>query len=163
MVVYDSLDINRLLYDVDNGRSHILYVKLSLNTFAENTIITLSDWYHTVAPQQPLPAVPESTLINGKGRYPGGPVAPLSVINVQKGRRYRFRLVSLSCDPNFLFSIEGHDITIIAIDSINVLPKVVDQIQIFAGQRYDFVASQPGMVEFVSMLIIASSSTQTRK
>jgi iron transport multicopper oxidase len=83
---------------------------------------------------------PFSTLINGKGRYLGGPLVPLSVINVQKGKRYRFRLVSLSCDPNFQFSIEGHDLTIIAIDGVNVLPKTVDSIQIFAGQRYDFVA-----------------------
>ena len=55
------------------------------------------------------------------------------------GKRYRFRLVSLSCDPNFLFSIDGHDLTIIETDSVNTEPLVVDSIQIFAGQRYSFI------------------------
>ena len=28
-----------------------------------------------------------STLINGKGRYPGGPDVPLAIVNVQQGKR----------------------------------------------------------------------------
>ena len=28
-----------------------------------------------------------STLINGKGRYPGGPDVPLAIVNVQHGKR----------------------------------------------------------------------------
>ena len=31
-----------------------------------------------------------STLINGKGRYPGGPSAPLAIVNVQPGLRSVF-------------------------------------------------------------------------
>ncbi len=54
---------------------------------------------------------------------------------------YRFRLVSLSCDPNYVFSIDGHNMTIIETDSINTQPLVVDSIQIFAAQRYSFVVS----------------------
>lgn len=48
-------------------------------------------------------------------------------------RSYRFRLVSLSCDPNFTFSIDGHSMTIIEVDGVNHQPKTVNQIQIFAG------------------------------
>ncbi|TFK16418.1 Cupredoxin [Coprinopsis marcescibilis] len=92
MVVYDPFDPHRFRYDVDN----------------ENTVITLSDWYHVPAPSAGLVPPPRSQLINGKGRYPDGPVVPLSVINVRRGRRYRFRLVSLSCSPNYVFSIDGH-------------------------------------------------------
>ncbi len=55
--------------------------------------------------------------------------------------RYRFRLVSISCDPNFTFSIDKHTLTIIEVDGISVQPLDVDQIQIFAGQRYSFVVS----------------------
>lgn len=54
---------------------------------------------------------------------------------------YRFRLVSLSCDPNYTFSIDGHNLTIIEVDGVNTQPYVVDSIQIFAGQRYSFVVS----------------------
>lgn len=95
-------------------------------------------------------------MINGKGRYSGGPTdVDLAVVNVTAGKRsatlvsnptfsiartellpisYRFRLVSISCDPNFTFSIDGHNMTIIEVDGNNVEPLVVDSIQIFAGK-----------------------------
>nr|BAI66142.1 laccase [Pleurotus salmoneostramineus] len=128
-VVYDRDDPHRSLYDVDNA----------------GTVITLEDWYHIVAPQNAAIPTPDSTLINGKGRYAGGPTAPLSIINVRRNRRYRMRLVSLSCDPNWTFSIDDHTMTIIEVDAVNVEPLTVDSIQIFAGQRYSFVlhANQP--------------------
>ncbi|KAJ6475006.1 laccase 2 precursor [Mycena vulgaris] len=105
----------------------------------ESTIITLADWYHFTAPQAPLIPVFNSTLINGLGRYLGGPLSPLAVISVVHGKRYRFRLISISCDPNWIFSIDGHQMTIIEVDGVNHQPLTVDSIQIFAGQRYSFV------------------------
>ncbi|KAF6749988.1 laccase 3 precursor [Ephemerocybe angulata] len=124
MVVYDPFDPHRSRYNVDN----------------EGTVITLADWYHAPGPTLdgtvPRPA---STLINGKGRYVGGPVTPLSVIAVRRNRKYRFRLVSISCNPAYTFSIDSHTLTIIEVDSINVQPLTVDSIQIFPGQRFSFV------------------------
>lgn len=76
----------------------------------------------------------DSTLINGKGRYLGGPRVDLAVVNVQRGRRYRLRLVSISCDPNFIFSIDGHDLTVIEVEGVEVNPHTVNAIQIFAGE-----------------------------
>ena len=46
---------------------------------------------------------------------------------------YRFRLVSISCDPAFTFSIDGHTMTVIEVDGNNVQPLVVDSLTIFAG------------------------------
>jgi hypothetical protein len=92
----------------------------------DTTVITLADWYarpfssylsvtylhdcryHTVAPSAGLVPTADATLINGIGRYVGGPTVPLTVITVLPNKRYRFRLVSLSCDPFFNFSIDGH-------------------------------------------------------
>lgn len=53
--------------------------------------------------------------------------------------------MSISCDPNYVFSIDGHKFTIIEADGINTQPLEVDSIQIFAGQRYSFIlnANQP--------------------
>lgn len=64
---------------------------------------------------------------------------------MSSSKRYRIRLVSISCDPNFTFSIDNHTFTVIEADGINVQPLVVDSIQIFAGQRYSFIltANQP--------------------
>ncbi|KAJ3485885.1 hypothetical protein NLI96_g4634 [Meripilus lineatus] len=128
-VVYDPNDPNAHLYDVDD----------------ESTVITLADWYHTLARLGPRFPTPDSTLINGLGRYHNGPASELAVITVETGKRYRFRLVSISCDPNFTFSIDGHDMTVIEADGINHDPVTVDSIQIFVGQRYSFVlnANQP--------------------
>ncbi|KAH9479110.1 fatty-acyl coenzyme A oxidase [Psilocybe cubensis] len=123
MVVYDPQDPHLDKYDVDD----------------ESTIITLSDWYHTPSPSAGTLPKSDATLINGVGRYTGGPAVPLTVITVEQNKRYRFRLVSMSCDPNFTFNIDGHNMTIIEVDGVNVKPLVVDSIQIFAGQRYSFV------------------------
>ncbi|PIL36359.1 transporter [Ganoderma sinense ZZ0214-1] len=131
-VVYDPNDPHASLYDVDD----------------ESTVITLSDWYHTAARLGArFPAGPDSVLINGLGRYTGGASSDLAVISVTQGKRYRFRLVSLSCDPNFTFSIDNHTMNIIEVDSVNHTPLTVDEIQIFAGQRYSFVLTADQAVD----------------
>ncbi|KZV69698.1 multicopper oxidase [Peniophora sp. CONT] len=129
LVVYDNNDPQKSLYDVDN----------------DATVITLGDWYHYLSTQAPGVPAPNTTLINGKGRYAGGPAAPLSVVNVQAGKRYRFRLVSISCDTNFIFSIDGHNFSVIEADGVSHHPVPVDSVQIFAAQRYSLVmaANQP--------------------
>ncbi|KAJ7617283.1 yellow laccase [Roridomyces roridus] len=106
MVVYDPEDPHLSLYDVDD----------------DSTVITIADWYH--GPASTLGAIPTliSTLINGLGRYAGGPTSELAVITVTKGLRYRFRLVNIACDPNFIFTIDQHDFTIIEVDSVNHEP-----------------------------------------
>nr|DAA04514.1 TPA_exp: laccase 9 [Coprinopsis cinerea okayama7\ len=125
LVIYDPNDPHRNLYDVDNA----------------DTVITLVDWYHLQAPSIEGPALSDATLINGKGRRPGGPETDIAIVNVQRNRRYRFRLVSMSCDPNYKFSIDGHKLTVIEADGQLTEPLMVDEIQIFAGQRYSFVLS----------------------
>ncbi|KAI0660667.1 laccase 5 [Cubamyces menziesii] len=129
LVVYDPHDPQAHLYDVDN----------------DQTVITLADWYHVAARLGSKFPTADSTLINGLGRSMSTPTATLAVINVQHGKRYRFRLVSISCDPNYVFSIDGHSMTVIEVDGVNSQPLNVDSIQIFAAQRYSFVlnANQP--------------------
>lgn len=129
IVVYDPRDPHRSLYDEDN----------------ENTVITLEDWHHLPAGQILPPHAPASTLINGIGRYVGGEAIPLSVVNVRRGRKYRFRLVSMACGANYLFAIQGHDLQVIEADGQSVRPVTVGSLQIFPAQRYSFVlhANQP--------------------
>ncbi|KAJ1302821.1 hypothetical protein OPQ81_003127 [Rhizoctonia solani] len=134
LVVYDPEDPHRNLYDVDD----------------ENTIIVLEDWYHTPAPQLEqqmfstnntdlLTPVPDSGLINGRGRYVDGPRVDRTVINVQPNRRYRFRVINTSAISSFKFAIEGHKLTIIEADGIPHEPLVVDNFDIYAGQRYSII------------------------
>ncbi|KAM5541431.1 hypothetical protein V8D89_004985 [Ganoderma adspersum] len=128
LVIYDKDDPHKDLYDVDD----------------ESTIITLADWYHVVAPlvvprSAPRPPAADSTLINGLGRWFANPTTELAVIKVTQGKRYRFRMISIACDPNYVFTIAGHTMTIIEADGQNTEPLTVDEIQIFAAQRYSFV------------------------
>ncbi|KAG1763502.1 laccase [Suillus placidus] len=131
LVIYDPHDPMAHMYDVDDA----------------STVITLADWYHAKATvlRYVIGNIASSTLVNGLGRYAGGPMSDLSVISVEQGKRYRMRLISMSCDPNFQFSIDGHNLTVIEADGLLTEPLVVDQLQIFAGQRYSvvLVADQP--------------------
>lgn len=46
---------------------------------------------------------------------------------------YRFRLISISCDPAFNFSIDGHQMTVIEVEGTNTQPLLIDSLQIFVG------------------------------
>ncbi|KAF8806832.1 laccase [Phlegmacium glaucopus] len=130
-IIYDPDDPHKGLYDVDD----------------ESTIITLADWYHQPSPtaHKKIPPPPNSILINGKGRCPNGPAVPLAVVQVEPLKRYRLRIIAMSCDPNFTFSIDHHSLLVIEADGENTTPLLVDSLQIFAGQRYSVVlfANQP--------------------
>ncbi|OJA16919.1 hypothetical protein AZE42_08467 [Rhizopogon vesiculosus] len=125
LVIYDPDDPLAYMYDVDDA----------------TTVITLSDWYHIVAPvtRYFIGVEASSALINGLGRYSGGPASELAVISVEQGKRYRMRLIAMSCDPNFLFSIDGHNVTVIEADGVLTEPLAVDKLRIFPGQRYSVV------------------------
>ncbi|KAL0063544.1 laccase, multicopper oxidase, benzenediol:oxygen oxidorectuctase [Marasmius tenuissimus] len=129
MVVYDPQDPHAGLYDVDD----------------ESTVITLADWYHTKAKQITF-GTPQSTLINGLGRWSdGNATSPLTVLAVEAGKRYRFRVVNIGCNPNYNFYIEGHTFNAIEVDSVSHEAIAGDSIRIYAGQRYSLVveANQP--------------------
>ncbi|KAG6329152.1 hypothetical protein ID866_9937, partial [Astraeus odoratus] len=85
--------------------------------------------------------IPDSTLINGLGRYSGGPPSPLAVINVKQGLRYRFRIIGLACAPWFNFTIDGHRLTIIEADGVETEPREVDSLPVFPAQRYSVVVT----------------------
>ncbi|KAG8791728.1 hypothetical protein FRC12_008260 [Ceratobasidium sp. 428] len=130
IVIYDPNDPHKALYDVDD----------------ESTVIQLSDWYHKPAPilaedyfDSGKEPVPDTGLINGRGRYKGGPAAPWSVINVQKGKRYRFRVLNNSALGYFKFEIDGHLLKIIEADGLPHQPVVVKSVEIHPGERYSIV------------------------
>ncbi|CAE6497343.1 unnamed protein product [Rhizoctonia solani] len=112
----------------------------------ESTVIQLSDWYHTPAPvlgeeyiASGSEPVPDSGLINGRGRYKGGPAAPWSVFNVQKGKRYRYRVVNNGALGYYTFQIDGHPLKIIEADGIAHQPYTVNSLDIHPGERYSII------------------------
>lgn len=123
IVVYDPSDPHAALYDEDD----------------ENTVITLEDWFHTRAGLSGPPHTPDSTLINGVGRSATGPAIPLSIINVEQGKKYRIRLVNMACGARYVFAIQDHPLQVIEADGQSVNAFTVESLEIFAAQRYSFV------------------------
>ncbi|TDL20836.1 laccase [Rickenella mellea] len=136
LVIRNPHDVHKHLYDVDD----------------DSTVVTLSDYYHDFAPdaqklffQTGKVPIPDSVIINGAGRFVGGPLVPWSVINVEHGKRYRLRVINIACRPFYTFSIDGHNLTVIEADGISHEPVDVQNFDIYAAQRYSVVlhANQP--------------------
>ncbi|KAJ7117080.1 laccase [Mycena epipterygia] len=135
-----------------------------------STIITLADWYHT--PAEALMAqfkldghepVPDSGLINGVGRYVGGPAVPWAVVNVVAGLRYRLRIINISGFAAYTFSIDGHSFDVIETDGIATVPHTCSSFVIHAAQRYSVVLhanSVPGNY-WIRAPMIAQGSSKT--
>ncbi|KAL5536674.1 LCC11_6 [Sanghuangporus sanghuang] len=117
-VVYDPQDPLADLYDVDD----------------ESTVAPALFPNH--GNQTPIP---DTTLINGKGRASTG--GDLAVVRAQPGKHHRFRLVAASCFPAYTFSIAGHNITIVEADGVEHEQFTVDSLTIHAAQRYSFIVT----------------------
>ncbi|KAF8555175.1 hypothetical protein OG21DRAFT_1476611 [Imleria badia] len=78
----------------------------------DSAIITLMDWYHYPSPDTPRQVWPDSVLSNGTGCYDGLECPPHVTYMVQATKRYRFRLLNMSCKQFY---------------------------NIFAAQRYSFI------------------------
>ncbi|TMW50904.1 hypothetical protein DOY81_004015 [Sarcophaga bullata] len=131
----EELEPHSRLYDYDLPEHYIL----------------ISDWMHAYGEQYfpGLPSsqgiFPDSVLINGRGIYTHPKTkqqtkVPPTVYYVTPGKRYRFRLInSISHACPFQMQIEKHNLTIIASDSYDVLPRPFDTLVSNSGERYDFI------------------------
>jgi multicopper oxidase len=87
----------------------------------------------------------ESALFNGLGRF-AGTQAPLASIQVKPGETLRLRLINGSSTYAFRFQIDGHPLTVIAVDGSPIVPVKVDNLTFSPGERYDVLltADQSG-------------------
>ncbi|XP_011154580.1 laccase isoform X2 [Harpegnathos saltator] len=152
-------EVHRKLYDFDLSRHGII----------------ISDWLHELAASRmpgrrleepPRYQDPDSILINGKGRYQGSNFTTntnFEVFNVERDRRYRFRFVNNFCTVcTSMFTVEGHNLTIIAVDGISVKPTVVTSIVSVSGERYDFIINADDRVDSYWIQLRALSPCQER-
>ncbi|KAJ3069073.1 hypothetical protein HDU98_007844 [Podochytrium sp. JEL0797] len=124
--------------------------------YASEATLQLTDWYHQQSEsllQQYLNGTSnpngnepiwDSGLINGIGQFDCSQLVDSSgcqkkdpfVQQIQQGTTMRLRLINTSTFAAFLFSIDGHALTVIEVDGILVAPHVVDQLTINSAQRY---------------------------
>lgn len=89
--------------------------------------VFLNDWSHTTVDQQAitsksnrLPPFQDNGLINGTNLRPDG-TGRLN-ISFTATTSYRLRLVNGALDSHFKFSIDSHQLTVIAVDLVPVQP-----------------------------------------
>ncbi|KAI8620075.1 Cupredoxin [Chytriomyces sp. MP71] len=128
--------------------------------------IQLSDWYHE--PSQYLSdwylnsetnpdgnePVFQSGLMNGIGQYNCSAVPDLAcklkapfIRTVTPGSTNRLRVMNTGSFAAFLFSIDGHALTVVEVDGVTVEPYVVDMVPLNVAQRYSVIVkaiNKPG-------------------
>ncbi|KAI8622168.1 Cupredoxin, partial [Chytriomyces sp. MP71] len=132
-----------------------------LRSYDQDLTLTLTDFYHNSSewllnnvyftPQNvdALEPLPESGLIGGVGRYDCSVTQasnpncknnnPLKTVTIVPGKRYRIRLINMAAHARFIFSIDGHNLTVIESDGVYTVPTVTNQIIIHSAQRYSFI------------------------
>ncbi|RHZ82444.1 hypothetical protein Glove_109g295 [Diversispora epigaea] len=136
-----------------------------LDSYDEEYVITVSDWYHSssapllvqrVAPHYTgFNPYPDAALISGVGQYncSGAPAGcycntnvPPPAYKVQKGKKYRFRIINTSAYATFTFSIDNHPLKVIEVEGTLVKnSSAVKVLPIHVAQRYSviLIADQP--------------------
>ncbi|CAF0713230.1 unnamed protein product [Brachionus calyciflorus] len=134
---YDHENVHFEKYDYDLSE-HVITVNDWLN---DTSIAKFSGHHHNDGDNKP-----DSILINGKGALRHVDYKNLSIETpraefwVRSGKKYRFRLINagiLYCPIEF--SIDYHNLTIIASDGKPLEPYTVESLIIYAGERYDFI------------------------
>lgn len=83
------------------------------------------------------PPTLDNGLINGTNVY--GELGARFNMSVETGQSYRLRLVNGAIDTHFKFMIDGHNLSVIAMDFVPIVPYSTNVLSIGMGQRYDVV------------------------
>ncbi|KAI1631692.1 multicopper oxidase [Biscogniauxia mediterranea] len=106
-------------------------------------IVFLQDWFHQTSDSLYAqastagPPTPPNGLINGTNTYADG--GSRFTTSFEAGKRYRLRIVNGAMDNHFKFSIDGHNLTVIANDLVPIVPYQTDHVSVGIGQRYDVI------------------------
>ncbi|CAG8492805.1 9033_t:CDS:2 [Dentiscutata erythropus] len=82
--------------------------------------------------------IPDSGLISGKGQY-SDKNSELATYKVQKGKKYRFRVVNTGAYAFYTFSIDGHKMKVIEVEGTYVEPFEVTTLPLHIAQRYSVI------------------------
>jgi len=86
----------------------------------------------------------DNVLINGTNKNAQGGGA-YHRNTIEKGKKYRLRLVNNGTNDNFKIGLDKHNMTVIAMDFVPIVPFTTEWLFIGIGQRYDVIinADQP--------------------
>ncbi|KAF2140132.1 multicopper oxidase [Aplosporella prunicola CBS 121167] len=107
----------------------------------EEHILTVSDWYHE---EMPILASQYLDPSNVDGIMPNPDTSLLNdgqpaEYSIRPGQQLLFRIINLSALANYFIEFEGHDMTVVEVDSVPVNPQTLQTLTITPGQRYNIV------------------------
>ncbi|OCK83102.1 multicopper oxidase [Lepidopterella palustris CBS 459.81] len=109
--------------------------------FDQELTLVLSDWYHDQMPgllhyylgtknTDGAEPIPMSSLINDK---------LTETFDILPGKKYMIRVISTSALAAHFVKFDGHNMSVVAVDGVQVVPVVTDTIEVSAGQRMDVI------------------------
>ncbi|KAJ8683447.1 hypothetical protein QAD02_019239 [Eretmocerus hayati] len=137
LVVHPSLenDVHRDLYNVDD---HHMVISDWIHLDANSGIV--KEYYDRTG------NFPNTLIVNGKGRLQPfmrnnkAFYTPTEVFAVDRGYKYRFRLINAGADDcPIRLSFDQHTMLVLSLDGKDIQPIIVDAIDIWPGERVDFV------------------------
>lgn len=131
--------------------------------------VMLSDWYHkdyfSIVNDTMNGLVPLSNnvLINGKMNYPCEnttfvctPNAGISKFAFKSGKKHLLRLINPSAEAIMKFTIDGHNLKVIANDFVPIDPYETNVVTLGVGQRSDVIVSRFPSVDVCSVEYLVS-------
>jgi FtsP/CotA-like multicopper oxidase with cupredoxin domain len=124
--------------------SLVIYGPSSANWDIDLGVLPIMDWYHESAftayyQERQAPLAADNALFNGLNTFDeGGNTAGSKYeMTFQPGKKHRIRLVNMSTDSHFKFSIDEHTLTVMAADFVPIEPYTTDVLNIFIGIPLD--------------------------
>ncbi|KAF2217437.1 carbohydrate-binding module family 20 protein [Cercospora zeae-maydis SCOH1-5] len=107
--------------------------------------LPITDWYYpTVGTtsflarhRNALAPTADNGLINGTMTSNSGGSYARTMLRA--GRRHRLRLINTAVDGHFMFSLDGHTMTVISADFVPLIPYNATSVFLGIGQRYDVI------------------------
>ncbi|ESZ98461.1 laccase [Sclerotinia borealis F-4128] len=106
-------------------------------------IMMLNDWTHETSSAMYTsaetngPPTLDKGLINGTNVY--GDLGSRFSMTVEAGTSCRIRLVNRAIDSHFKFMVDDHNLTVIAMDLVPIVPYSTQVLSMGMGQRYDII------------------------
>ncbi|KAK3115509.1 hypothetical protein LTR53_005045 [Teratosphaeriaceae sp. CCFEE 6253] len=123
----------------------------------EEEVVVLNDWSHvpvdemydasqTVGPTpEHGPRVMDTGLINGKNIWgkdgAAGTTGERWSLDVTPGKTVLLRILNSAIQSTFVFSVDGHGLTVVANDFVPIVPWKTNSVAINPGQRYDVLVT----------------------
>ena len=106
-------------------------------------VLFLNDWTHRTADEIYItaetsgPPTLDNGLLNGTNVYDDS--GSRFNMTVTEGESHRIRLVNGAIDTHFKFMVDDHNLTVIAMDLVPIVPYTTSVLSIGMGQRYDVI------------------------